>query len=156
MRVMRGSRRFARNALRTRSVHTTFLKPTLMLNDVGRHIAMLPSRGLRPAQFAPLASRQSTVLRSNATRKVRIPTNLATHLIEFTHSRSHTQAAQLPFHEDSTTAVLRLKTGFFLCTNCSSSPPFPELPTSQAHHVGRARSSRRCGSRARTGLIMSC
>jgi hypothetical protein len=113
VRVMRGSRRFARNALRTRPVHTTFLKPTLMLNDVGRHIAMLPSRGLRPAQFAPLASRQSTVLRSNATRKVRIPTNLATHLIEFTHSRSHTQAAQLPFHEDSTTAVLRLKTGFF-------------------------------------------
>ncbi|KAF1834085.1 mitochondrial export translocase Oxa1 [Decorospora gaudefroyi] len=30
---------------------------------------MLPSRGLRPAQFTPLASRPSAILRSNATRK---------------------------------------------------------------------------------------
>ncbi|KAF1935846.1 mitochondrial export translocase Oxa1 [Clathrospora elynae] len=30
---------------------------------------MLPGRGLRPAQFAPLASRQSTIIRSNAARK---------------------------------------------------------------------------------------
>ena len=49
-----------------------FSKPMLVIDDGGRHIAMLPSRGLRPAQFAPLASRQSTVLRTNATRKVRI------------------------------------------------------------------------------------
>jgi len=49
-----------------------FSKPMLVMDDGGRHIAMLPSRGLRPAQLAPLASRQSTVLRTNATRKVRI------------------------------------------------------------------------------------
>lgn len=46
----------------------------------GRHIAMLPSRGLRPAQIAPLASRQSAALRSTAARKVRIPNGSITRL----------------------------------------------------------------------------
>lgn len=40
--------------------------------DFGRHLTMLPSRGLRPAQFAPLNSRHSTYIYSNASRKVRI------------------------------------------------------------------------------------
>jgi hypothetical protein len=43
-----------------------------MTYDFGRHLTMLPSRGLRPAQFAPLNSRQSTYIYSNASRKVRI------------------------------------------------------------------------------------
>jgi hypothetical protein len=41
--------------------------------DFGRHLTMLPSRGLRPAQLAPLASRQSTLRCSNTARKVRLP-----------------------------------------------------------------------------------
>lgn len=43
-----------------------------MGDDLGRHLTMLPSRGLRPAQFAPLSMRQSTHIYSNASRKVRI------------------------------------------------------------------------------------
>jgi len=42
------------------------------VHDLGRDAAMLPSRGLRPVQFAPLASRQSLIASSKATRKVRI------------------------------------------------------------------------------------
>jgi hypothetical protein len=42
-----------------------------MTYDVGRHLTMLPSRGLRPAQFSPLNSRHSTYIYSNASRKVR-------------------------------------------------------------------------------------
>lgn len=38
-----------------------------------RHLTMLPSRGLRPSHFAPLTSRQSTAIHSNASRKVRLP-----------------------------------------------------------------------------------
>lgn len=43
--------------------------------DFGRHLTMLPSRGLRPTQLAPLASRQSTLRCSNlnTARKVRLP-----------------------------------------------------------------------------------
>jgi hypothetical protein len=42
-----------------------------MTYDFGRHLTMLPSRGLRPAQCAPLTLRQSTHIYSNASRKVR-------------------------------------------------------------------------------------
>jgi hypothetical protein len=41
--------------------------------DFGRHLTMLPSRGLRPAQLAPLTSRQSTLICSKTARKVRLP-----------------------------------------------------------------------------------
>jgi hypothetical protein len=40
--------------------------------DFGRHLTMLPSRGLRPAHLGPLSSRQAAILRSNASRKVRM------------------------------------------------------------------------------------
>lgn len=47
---------------------------------LGRHLTMLPSRGLRPAQFVPLASRQSAILRCTASRQVRDPVRLRTPL----------------------------------------------------------------------------
>lgn len=49
-----------------------------MTYDSGRHLTMLPSRGLRPTQIAPLSSRQSTYIYSNASRKVRIQWGLET------------------------------------------------------------------------------
>ena len=48
--------------------------------DFGRHLTMLPSRGLRPTQLAPLASRQSTLRCSNTARKVRLPRVVASSL----------------------------------------------------------------------------
>lgn len=76
---MRGSRRFAWQRNQTTGngpVHDISdggSGAISIIPDLGRHTAMLPSRGLRPAQIAPLASRQSSILRSTATRKVRTP-----------------------------------------------------------------------------------
>jgi len=130
-----------------------FSKPMLVVDDGGRHIAMLPSRGLRPAQLAPLASRQSTVLRTNATRKVRIcefhcPLR-PFHTPAFSNT-SRPSPCLCPF-----SAQQPNQSRHSAIANCSSFRPFPELRTSQAHHVEPARSSQRCGNRARTEPIMS-
>jgi hypothetical protein len=55
----------------------TLAKRTTLDSGLGRHFTMLPSRGLRPAQLVPLSSRQSTVLRSSVSRKVRIIQSVA-------------------------------------------------------------------------------
>lgn len=63
--------------------------------DFGRHLTMLPSRGLRPAQFTCSNSRQSTLLRSSASRKVRKARPAASSCALF-HARTPLRIPQLP------------------------------------------------------------
>jgi hypothetical protein len=99
-----------------------------MSYDFGRHLTMLPSRGLRPAQFGPLNSRHSAYIYSNASRKVRrLPTLEISpqHTSASAGRRVAVAAMQSRAHDCGTAIAMSTPADM-----AGSSLPFPEPPVS--------------------------
>jgi hypothetical protein len=132
-------------------------------DDFGRHLTMLPSRGLRPAQFVPLNARQSVVLRSNASRKVRITRFDVLLDHPSPPSPPHVACRTLSMsavHTALTSTLLGLlhykKKFVFKCTDSitCSSPLSPEPPAFLHRHVEQARFSPLGGEQVQRGIRM--
>jgi hypothetical protein len=131
-------------------------------DDSGRHLTMLPSRGLRPAQFVPLSSRQSTVLRCSASRKVRniqsatmfarpisaLTSACRTSILDHGHMRSQRRPGILSRRIICYALIINM--------NVFSSRPFPEPPAFPHRHVEQARSSQSGGEQAQPETRISC